>query len=90
MSPSVSTVITLPLRAFISWILETKGREDENVAYKDASISAWCEKISTQTGQMWMYKKVPQVLFDKFKEKRLSDLIRFIDHKDKPEVSLFS
>ncbi len=74
----------------ISWILETKGREDENVAYKDASISAWCEKISTQTGQMWMYKKVPQVLFDKFKEKRLSDLIRFIDHKDKPEVSLFS
>ncbi len=73
----------------VSWILETKGREDENVAHKDAASSTWCEKISAQTGKEWMYKKVPQALFDKFKEKKLSDLIRFIDHQGIPEVGFF-
>ncbi len=48
----------------VNWIVETKGREDENVAHKTASIEAWCEKISQQTGQVWRYLKVPQKKFD--------------------------
>jgi type III restriction enzyme len=48
----------------VYWIIETKGREYEEVEYKDASIRDWCEKITTQTGQTWCYLKVPQALFD--------------------------
>jgi len=48
----------------INWIIETKGREYENVAHKDASIRDWCATISTQTGQAWRYMKVPQRDFD--------------------------
>jgi type III restriction enzyme len=48
----------------INWVVETKGREYENVAHKDASIDDWCQKISAQTGQAWRYLKVPQPRFD--------------------------
>jgi type III restriction enzyme len=48
----------------VNWIVETKGREFENVAHKDASIQEWCEKITAQTGQAWRYLKVPQQAFD--------------------------
>lgn len=48
----------------VNWIVETKGREDENVAHKTVSIEAWCEKISQQTGLPWRYLKVPQKKFD--------------------------
>jgi len=48
----------------VNWIVETKGREYEEVAHKDASIRDWCEKISAQTGQTWRYLKVPQKRFD--------------------------
>ena len=48
----------------VNWIIETKGREYDNVEHKDASISEWCEKISAQTGQTWKYLKVPQTVFD--------------------------
>jgi len=48
----------------VNWIIETKGREYENVEHKDTSIRDWCAKISTQTGQTWRYLKVPQRHFD--------------------------
>jgi type III restriction enzyme len=63
----------------VFWILETKGREDENVAYKDASIKNWCEQISVQSGTQWDYRKVRQVVFDKFRGKTLGELIELID-----------
>lgn len=50
----------------VNWIIETKGREFEDVQHKDASIRDWCEKISAQTGQTWRYLKVPQALFDTY------------------------
>jgi type III restriction enzyme len=50
----------------IHWILETKGREDVNVAHKDEAVKLWCQKISAQTGQDWRYMKVSQALFDHF------------------------
>jgi len=51
----------------VNWIIETKGREYENIQHKDESIEDWCQKISTQTGQAWRYLKVPQVAFDRQK-----------------------
>ena len=48
----------------VNWIVETKGREYDDVAHKDASICDWCEKIATQTGHPWRYLKVPQHHFD--------------------------
>lgn len=48
----------------ISWVIETKGREYEDVQHKDASIREWCDKITGQTGRQWRYLKVPQTAFD--------------------------
>ena len=50
----------------VNWIIETKGREYEDVEHKDASIRDWCDKISAQTGQTWRYLKVPQARFDAY------------------------
>jgi type III restriction enzyme len=60
----------------IHWIIETKGREDENVAHKDEAVTLWCQKISDQTGQNWRYLKVGQAMFDRFKGSRFSDLMQ--------------
>jgi len=59
----------------VSWILETKGQEDENVAHKDASMDRWCEQISSQTGQTWRYLKVPQARFDASHAGTLAELV---------------
>jgi len=72
----------------VDWILETKGREDENVEYKDAAIRAWCENITTQTGKQWRYLKVPQAMFDQFKGKQLMELVQLIENQGKTEMSL--
>jgi len=48
----------------VNWILETKGREYEDVEHKDASIREWCQRMTHQTGQPWRYLKVPQSAFD--------------------------
>jgi type III restriction enzyme len=52
----------------VNWIIETKGREYEDVQHKDKSIEEWCQKISTQTGQTWRYLKVSQTIFDSQEE----------------------
>ena len=60
----------------VNWIIETKGREYEDVAQKDASIQDWCEKISEQTSQAWRYLKVPQREFDSSEAKSFEELVR--------------
>jgi len=59
----------------VSWILETKGQENENVTHKDASMDRWCELISNQTGQTWRYLKVPQARFDASHAGTLAELV---------------
>ncbi len=51
------------------WIIETKGREYEDVGRKDEAITRWCQEVSEQTGQSWNYLKIPQVKFDYIKER---------------------
>jgi type III restriction enzyme len=60
----------------VNWIVETKGREYEEVAHKDASICDWCEKIAAQTRQSWRYLKVPQAVFDKAQPQVFADLVK--------------
>jgi type III restriction enzyme len=59
----------------VNWIVETKGREYEDVAHKDASICDWCERITTQTGQTWRYLKVPQSRFDASSAQTFGELV---------------
>jgi type III restriction enzyme len=47
----------------IKWIIETKGRVWESTPAKDAAISDWCNKVSTQTKTAWKYKRIDQRVF---------------------------
>jgi len=62
----------------VNWIIETKGREYEEVENKDAAIREWCQKISAQTGQDWRYLKVSQSVFDRGEWKTLDMLAQAV------------
>jgi type III restriction enzyme len=47
------------------WLIETKGREDIDVAHKDRAARIWCENATLLTGVTWRYAKVPQAEFAK-------------------------
>jgi type III restriction enzyme len=47
------------------WLIETKGREDLDVAHKDRAARIWCENATLLTGTPWSYLKVPQTEFSK-------------------------
>lgn len=47
----------------INWIFETKGREDENVALKDAATIEWCANVTAELKEDWQYLKVPDQTF---------------------------
>ena len=46
------------------FLIETKGREDIDVAHKDHAAKIWCENASLLTGTRWEYVKVPQRAFE--------------------------
>jgi type III restriction enzyme len=56
------------------FLVETKGREDIEVAHKDRAASIWCENATLLTGQPWTYMKVPQKEFEKLHASDLSEL----------------
>ncbi len=58
-------------------LIETKGREDPDVAHKDRAARLWCENATQLTGQEWRYLKVPQVGFDKLQPAVYADLVVF-------------
>ncbi len=69
----------------VNWIVETKGREDGEVAHKDAAIRHWCATISAQTGQTWRYLKVGQKAFDGYRgNKWFGDLVAHIEGAKSP------
>ncbi|MBL7064338.1 MAG: DEAD/DEAH box helicase family protein [Anaerolineae bacterium] len=63
----------------VNWIVETKGREYEDVAHKDGSIRDWCGKVSAQTRQTWRYLKVPQRCFDASSARIFGELVEELD-----------
>lgn len=67
-------------RKEIFWIIETKGREYEEVKRKEDAIKKWCKDISEITKSRWAYLKVPQQIFDSEKSnfESLADLVEII------------
>jgi len=59
------------------YLVETKGREDVDVAHKDRAAQIWCENATLLTSTHWEYIKVPQKEFDKLEPTQFSDLLVF-------------
>lgn len=55
-------------------LVETKGREDPDVAHKDRAAKLWCENATSLTSQPWSYLKVPQTGFDRLQPTTFADL----------------
>ena len=58
----------------VHYVIETKGREDIDVAHKDRAAAIWCENATLLTETTWAYVKVPQVEFGKLQPTSLSDV----------------
>ena len=57
------------------YLIETKGREDQEVQHKDRAAKLWCEYATNLTNDNWLYLKIPQKEFDKLEPNEFSDLI---------------
>jgi type III restriction enzyme len=57
------------------YLIETKGREDIDVAHKDRAALIWCESATLLTGTAWRYVKVPQAEFGKLQAGELTDVV---------------
>lgn len=55
-------------------LIETKGREDPDVAHKDRAARLWCENASALTPKVWRYVKVPEAGFEKLEPKEFGEL----------------
>ena len=56
------------------WLVETKGREDVEVALKDKAAELWCENATTLTKTNWQYLKVPQKEFEQLHPEDFEEL----------------
>ncbi|MEX0683750.1 MAG: DEAD/DEAH box helicase family protein [Dehalococcoidia bacterium] len=59
------------------YIIETKGREDLDVAHKDRAAILWCENATMLTDTEWRYVKVPQKEFEQLRADEFADLAVF-------------
>ena len=59
----------------IHHLIETKGREDVEVRFKDRAAVLWCENASLLTATEWQYKKVMQREFEQLRPNDFEDLI---------------
>jgi type III restriction enzyme len=67
------------------YLVETKGREDVDVANKDRAATLWCENATRLTGIAWEYIKVPQKEFEKLQPDQFGDLLVFPLFKSSPK-----
>ena len=63
------------------YLVETKGREDVDVANKDRAAILWCENATRLTGTNWEYVKVPQKEFEQLQPDEFRDLNVFAKAK---------
>ncbi len=59
------------------FLVETKGREDIDVAHKDRAAQFWCENATLLTGTPWSYLKIPQREYEQLQADTFSDLLVF-------------
>jgi type III restriction enzyme len=62
-------------RAGVHYVIETKGREDIDVAFKDRAATIWCENATLLTGRTWTYVKVPQIAYVQLQPNELADVV---------------
>lgn len=60
------------------WLVETKGQESLEVAFKDRAAKMWCENATKLTGEQWRYVKVPQKEYVKLQPVEFYDLLTFM------------
>ena len=60
------------------WLVETKGQESLEVAFKDRAAQLWCENATLLTGEQWRYVKVPQKEYQKLQPVEFYDLLTFV------------
>jgi len=58
------------------WVIETKGREDIDVEFKDKRAILWCEDASRLTKKKWSYIRVDQKYFEKYNFKSVNELVK--------------
>lgn len=56
-------------------LIETKGREDVDVAHKDQAAVLWCENATRLTGTEWRYLKASQTEFEQLRPSTLAQLL---------------
>ena len=56
------------------WLIETKGREDVEVALKDEAARYWCENATVLTDTNWQYLKVLQSAFEQLQPNDFQEL----------------
>jgi len=61
------------------WLIETKGREDIEVAMKDAAARHWCDTANELTGQNWSYVKVSQKEYENLHPQSFEELVAVIN-----------
>ncbi len=59
------------------YLIETKGREDVDVANKDRAASLWCENATRLTGTDWQYIKVKQKEYEQLQPDDFKELAVF-------------
>lgn len=64
------------------WIVETKGREDIDVKYKDQRIKSWCEDATKLTKSKWAFKRIDQEDFEKYRFKSIKELVSTLKDDD--------
>ena len=57
------------------WLVETKGQESVEVAFKDRAARLWCKNASLLTGERWSYVKVPQREYQRLQPVEFYDLL---------------
>jgi type III restriction enzyme len=57
------------------YLIETKGLEDVNVAFKDRAAHLWCENATVLTGTPWAYVKVLQTDFNELRPEDFAALL---------------
>ncbi len=60
-------------------IVETKGRVDEDIEFKDKRIRMWCEDATKVTDEKWSYKRVNQEEFERYKFNTLQEVINTLN-----------
>ena len=58
----------------VHYVVETKGREDVDVAHKDRAARLWCENATMLTSVHWEYLKIPQAEYNKLQPTCFADL----------------